>query len=44
MGRGGSETEVIVVPLRKWEAEKVLALLKGGGGHTKFWGSFYEVA
>ena len=34
MVRGGSETEVVVVPLRKWGAEKVLALLKGGGGGT----------
>ena len=25
-------------------AEKVLAMLKGGGGHKKFWGSFYAVA
>ena len=22
-------------------AEKVLAMLKGGGGHNKFWGSFF---
>ena len=25
-------------------AEQVLAVLKGGGGHKKFWGSFYAVA
>ena len=25
-------------------AEKVLAMLKGGGGHNKFWGSFYALA
>ena len=29
----------------KGEAEKVLGMLKGGGGGTtKFWGSFYAVA
>ena len=27
----------------KWGGE-VLAMLKGGGGHTKFWGSFYDLA
>ena len=26
------------------EAKKVLAKLKGGGGHKEFWGSFYPVA
>ena len=31
-----------VLPLRKWGAEKVLAMVKGG--HKKFWGSFYTVA
>ena len=25
-------------------AEKGLAMLKGGGGHKKFWGSFYLLA
>ena len=25
-------------------AKKVLAMLKGGGGHKQFWGSFYLVA
>ena len=41
-GRGARE----VLPLRKGGAEKVLAMLKGGGGggHNKFWGSFYAVA
>ena len=24
--------------------KKVLAMPKGGGGHNKFWGSFYAVA
>ena len=24
--------------------EKVFAMLKGGGGHKLFWGSFYAVA
>ena len=33
-------------PYEKWGSEKVLAMLKGGGGggHNKFWGSFYTVA
>ena len=30
-------------PYEKGGAEKVLAMLKGGG-HNKFWGSFYAVA
>ena len=38
-GRGGARE---VLPLRKGEAEKVLAMLKGG--HKKFRGSFYAVA
>ena len=37
---GGGSCEVL--PLPKGEAQKVLAMLKGG--HKKFWGSFYEVA
>ena len=34
-----------VLPLQKGGgAEKVWAMLKwGGGGHNKFWGSFYVV-
>ena len=31
-------------PFEKGEAEKVLAMLKRGGAHTKNWGSFYAVA
>ena len=31
------------LPLQKGRAQKVLAMLKGGG-HKKFWGSFYTVA
>ena len=43
MGGGGGAREVL--PLRKGEAQKVLAMLKGwGGGNKKFWGSFYAVA
>ena len=30
-------------PYEKGGAEKVLVMLKGGG-HSKFWGSFYAVA
>ena len=30
-----------VLPLRKGRAEKVLAMLKEGGGHKKLRGSFY---
>ena len=44
-GRGGYQTgggAREVLPLRKGEAEKVLAMLKGG--HKKFWGRFYAVA
>ena len=36
--------EVLPLPKRGWGADKVLAcMLKGGGGggHTKFWGSFF---
>ena len=48
MGRGGYKTgrgAREVLPLQKEGAEKVLAILKaGGGGHKKFWGSFYTVA
>ena len=50
-GRGGGATKREgggareVLPLRKGEMEKVLAMLKGGGGgNKKFWGSFYAVA
>ena len=40
-GRGAYE----VLPLRKRRTEKVLPMLKGGGGgHKQFWGSFYMVA
>ena len=39
MGGGARE----VVPLRKGWAEKVLAMLKGGG-HKKFWGIFSVVS
>ena len=39
---GGGAREVS--PLRKGGAEKVLAMLKGGGGLQKFWGRFYVVA
>ena len=35
-GRGACE----VLPLRKGGAEKVLAMLKGGG-HKTFWGIFF---
>ena len=46
MGRGGATKREgganEVLPLRKWGAEKVLAILKGG--HKKFWGRFYAVA
>ena len=38
---GGGACEVL--PLQKGEAEKVLAMLKGGG-HKKFCGSFYTIA
>ena len=40
-GRGGASE---VLPLQNWggEAEKVLAMLKGG--QVKFWGSFDVVA
>ena len=37
-----------VLPLQKGEVEKVIAMLKGGGGgeggRKKFWGSFYALA
>ena len=33
-----------ILPLRKGGVEKVLAILKGGGGHKQFWGSFYAVS
>ena len=26
-------------PYKKWGAVKVLAMLKGGGGNRRFWGS-----
>ena len=41
---GGGACEDL--PLRKGRGggEKVLAMLKGGGGLTKFWGRFYAVA
>ena len=41
-GGGGGASEVL--PLQNWggEAEKVLAMLKGG--QVKFWGSFDVVA
>ena len=39
---GGRACEVL--PLQNEGAEKVLAMLRGGGGHKKFWGSFYAVA
>ena len=48
-GRGGGATKregggaCEVLPLRKRGLEKVLAMLKGGG-HNKFWGSFYVLA
>ena len=38
---GGGAREVL--PLQKGGTEKVIAMLKGGG-HKKFWGSFYVVA
>ena len=41
MGGGGI---CEVVPLRKGGVEKGLAMMKGEGGHNKFWGSFYAVA
>ena len=31
-------------PYKKVGMEKVLAMLKGGGGHKKIWGRFYAVA
>ena len=48
-GRGGGATKqeggaCEVLPQRKGGVENVLAMLKGGGGHKKFWGSFYPVA
>ena len=47
-GRGGYKTggggHVKFYPYEKGGAEKVLAMLKGGGGHEKFRGSFYVVA
>ena len=50
-GRGGAtkqeaEGNVNFYPYEKkgGGAEKVLAMLKGGGGHKTFWGSFYAVA
>ena len=33
--RGGGACEGL--PLRKGERKKVLAMLKGGGGHKQFW-------
>ena len=44
VGGGGGPTRCEVLLLRKGGAEKVLSMLKGGGGHNKFWGSFYTVA
>ena len=43
-GDGGQACEVL--PLRKGRAEKVLAILKGGGGggQKQFWGRFYAAA
>ena len=45
-GEGGGaikwEGGHVKLPLRKGGAEKVLAMMKGGG-HKKFWGSFYAV-
>ena len=39
---GGGACEVL--PLRKRGAEKVLAMLKGGGGYKKFWVRLYAIA
>ena len=33
-----------VLPLQKGEGRKELAMLKRGGGHNKFWGSFDTAA
>ena len=38
MGRRGA-SEVLFLCRRR--AKKVLAMLKGGGGCNKFWGSFF---
>ena len=47
-GGGGGATKRMavaceVLPRGKGGTENVLAILKGGGGHNKFWGSFYAV-
>ena len=39
---GGGACEVL--PLRKGGAVKVVAMLKGVGVTTRFWGSFYMIA
>ena len=40
-GRGGGRS-CEVLPLRKGDADKPIAMLKEG--HKRFWGSFYVVA
>ena len=50
MGRGGYKTGARGggdgghVKFHPYKKGKVLAILKGEGGHKKFWGSFYAVA
>ena len=41
MGAGGA---CEVLPLQKGGTENVLAMLKGEGGHKRFWGSLCAVA
>ena len=49
VGLGGYKTggacEVLLLQKKGGGAEKVLAMRaeRGGGGHNKFWGSFYAV-